>query len=185
VIRFHVPSGATVSFLDVVETDWLVGSGDGTLFRLSREGRLLARLRVGSGALVCLRDCSQQVVAVCSYPVAFPAPPNLWFVDAPAPVPLPDQYPWPDHLRGSYGSYLLAHRPRGRDLALIDETGALAVQLHCPRPISSICVADGALLLAAGALICLEIDGLSPLTRTRTWRPPFTPGDSSQPRASS
>ena len=48
-----------------------------------------------------------------------------------------------DHLPGSDGSYLLAHRPRGRDLGLIDETGAPAVQLRCPRPISSLCVADG------------------------------------------
>jgi len=103
-----------------------------------------------------------------------PAPPNLWFVDAPAPVCLPDQYPWPDHLRGSYGSYLLAHRPRGRNLALIDESGALAVELRCPRPITSLCVTDGTLVLTAGSLICLEIAGLSPLTRTRTWRPPFT-----------
>jgi hypothetical protein len=181
VIRFCFPSAATVSFLDVVDDDWLVGSGDGTLFRLSSAGRLVARVRVGIGALFCVRDCSQQVVAVCSYPVAFPPPPNLWFVDAPAPVRLPDQYPWPDHLLGSYGSYLLAHRPRGRDLGLISETGQLAVQLRCPRAISSVCVADGALVLAAGALICLEIDGLSPLTRTRIWRPPFTPDGSHQP----
>jgi hypothetical protein len=163
-----------VSFLDVVDTDWLVGSGDGTLFRLSSEGRLVARVRVGIGALFCVRDCSRQVVAVCSYPVTGRPQPNLWFVDAPAPVPLPDQYPWPDHLLGSYGRYLLAHRPRGRDLGLIDETGALAVQLRCPRPSSSVCAAEGVLVLTAGALICLEIDGLSPLTRTRIWQPPFT-----------
>jgi hypothetical protein len=87
-------------------------------------------------------------------------------------------------LLGSYGNYLLAHRPRGRDLSLIDETGRLAVQLRCPRPITSLCVAEGALLLCAGALICLEIDGLSPLTRTRTWRPPFTPDAAHQPTAS-
>jgi hypothetical protein len=180
-IRSHFPSAATVSFLDVVDTDWLVGSGDGTLLRLSSEGRLLARMRVGIGALFCVRDRSQQVVAVCSYPVAFPPPPNLWFVDAPAPVRLPDQYPWPDHLLGSYGSYLLAHRPRGRDLGLIDESGALAVQLRCPRAVTSLCVAEGALVLAAGALICLEIDGLSPFTRTRIWRPPFTRDGSHQP----
>jgi hypothetical protein len=180
-IRFHFPSAATVSFLDVVDTDWLVGSGDGTLFRLSSEGRLVARVRVWIGALFRVRDCSQQVVAVCSYPVAFPPPPNLWFVDAPAPVRLPDQYPWPDHLLGSYGRYLLAHRPRGRDLGLIDETGQLAVQLRCPRAITSVCVAEGALVLAAGALICLEIDGLSPLTRTRIWQPPFTRDGSDQP----
>jgi hypothetical protein len=181
VIRFHFPSAATVSFLDVVDTDWLVGSGDGTLFRLSSEGRLVARVRVGIGALFCLRDCSQQVVAVCSYPVTGRSQPNLWFVDAPAPVRLPDQYPWPDHLQGSYGNYLLAHRPRGRHLGLIDETGQLAVQLRCPRAITSVCVAEGALLLAAGALICLQIDGLSPLTRTRIWRPPFTRDGSHQP----
>jgi hypothetical protein len=66
----------------------------------------------------------------------------------------------------SYGSSLLAPRPRGRDLGLIDESGRLAVQLRFPRAITSVCVADGALVLAAGALICLEIDGLSPLTRT-------------------
>ena len=119
-------------------------------------------------------DSSPAVVAFCSYPVATCSQPNLWFVDAGAPVSLPDQYPWPDHLLGSYGSYLLAHRPRGRDLGLIDESGRLAVQLRCPRAITSICVAEGALLIAAGALICLEIDGLSPLMRTRVWRPPFT-----------
>src|SRR5256886_7756748 len=55
-----------------------------------------------------------------------------------------------------FRSYLLAHRPHGRGLGLIDETGALAVQLRCPRPISSLCVADGVLVLAAGALICLD-----------------------------
>src|SRR5439155_3291755 len=86
----------------------------------------------------------------------------------------PEQYTWPDHLLGSYGTYLLAHRPRARDLRLIDESGALAVQLRCPRAITSIAVAEGVLVLAAGALICLEIDGLSPLTRTRIWQPPFT-----------
>ena len=181
VIRFCFPSAATVSFLDVVDSDWLVGSGDGTLFRLNGEGRLVAHVRVGIGALFSVRDYSGQLVAVCSYPVTGRSPPNLWFVDAPAPVRLPEQYPWPDHLRGSYGSYLLAHRPRGRDLGLIDETGALAVQLRCPRPISSLCVAEGVLVLAAGALICLEIDGLSPLTRTRIWQPPFTRHGSQQP----
>lgn len=95
VIRFHFPSAPTVSFLDVVDTDWLVGSGDGTLFRLSSEGRLVARVRVGIGALFCVRDCSQEVIAVCSYPVAFPPPPNLWFVDAPAPVLSPTSTPGP------------------------------------------------------------------------------------------
>jgi hypothetical protein len=181
VLRFSFPSAATVSFLDVGDGDWLVGGSGGMLFRLSSEGRLVTRVRLGIGALFCLRDSSQAVVAFCSYPVAFPPPPNLWFVDAPAPVRLPDQYPWPDHLLGSYGSFLLAHRPRGRDLGLIDESGALAMQLRCPRAITSICVAEGALVLAAGALICLEIDGLSPLTRTRTWRPPFTRDGSHQP----
>jgi hypothetical protein len=39
-------------------------------------------------------------------------------------------------------------------------------------------------VLAAGALICLEIDGLSPLTRTRIWRPPFTRGGFREPTAS-
>jgi hypothetical protein len=180
VIRFIVPSLATVSFLAVVENDWLVGAGDGRLFRLSNQGRPIAQLRVGSGALFCVRDSANQVVAVCSYPVAGRSPPNLWFVDAPAPVRLPDEYPWPDHLLGSYGNYLLAHRPRARDLGLIDESGALAVQLSCPRAITSLSVADGVLVLAAGALICLEIDGLSPLTRTRTWQPPFTEVVSSQ-----
>jgi len=170
VIRFVVPSAATASFLAVVEDDWLVGSGDGRLFRLSNRGRQVARMRVGLGALFCVRDCAQQVVAVCSYPVAGRSPPNLWFVEAPAPVRLPEQYPWPDHLIGSYGNYLLAHRPRARDLALIDESGALAVQLRCPRAITSICAAEGTLVLAAGALICLEIDGLSPLTQTRIWQ---------------
>jgi hypothetical protein len=106
---------------------------------------------------------------------------DLWFVDAPAPVRLPDQYPWPDHLIGSYGDYLLAHRPRGRTLGLIDESGALAVQLRCPRAITSLCVAQGVLVLAAGALICLEIDGLSPLQRARVWRPPFTRGGFHEP----
>jgi DnaJ domain len=182
VIRFSVPSVAAVSFLDIVEDDWLVGGGNGRLFRLSSRGRLVARLRVGLGALFCLRDCAQQVVAVCSYPVAGRPQPNLWFVDAPAPVRLPEEYPWPDHLIGSYGHYLLAHRPRARYLGLIDETGALAVQLRCPRAITSIAVADGVLVLAAGALICLEIDGLFPLTRTRIWQPPFTRDGSHQPR---
>jgi hypothetical protein len=42
VIRFHIPSAATISSLDVVDTDWLVGSGDGTVFRLSNQGRLVA-----------------------------------------------------------------------------------------------------------------------------------------------
>jgi hypothetical protein len=182
VIRFSFPSVATVAFLDVVDDDWLVGGGDGRLFRLSSEGRLVARLRVGSGALFHVRDCAQEVVAVCSYPVAGRSPPNTWFVDAPAPVRLPDQYPWPDHLIGSYGDYLFAHRPRGRTLGLIDESGALAVQLCCPRAITSLCVAEGALVLAAGSLICLEIDGLSPLRRTRVWRPPFTRGGFDEPR---
>jgi DnaJ domain len=183
VIRFVVASGATVSFLDIVEDDWLVGSGDGRLFRLSSRGRQVARVRVGLGALFGVRDCAQQVVAVCSYPVAGRSQPNLWFVDAPAPVQLPEQYPWPNHLIGSYGNYLLAHRPRARDLALIDESGALALQLRCPRAITSICVADGVLVLAAGALICLEIDGLSPLIRTRIWQPPFTGNGSHQTTA--
>jgi hypothetical protein len=172
-IRFIIPSMATVSFLAVVEDDWLVGGG-GRLFRLSRRSRQVARLQVGLGELFCVRDCAQRVVAVCSYPVTDRSPPNLWFVDAPAPVRLPEQYPWPDHLLGSYGTYLLAHRPRARHLALIDESGALALQLRCPRAITSICVADGVLVLAAGALICLEIDGLSPLTHTRIWQRPFT-----------
>jgi hypothetical protein len=182
VIRFSFPSAAPIAFLDVVDEDWLVGGGDGRLFRLSSEGRLVARLRVGSGALFHVLDCAQVVVAVCSYPVAGHSPPNLWFVDAPAPVRLPDQYPWPDHLVGSYGDYLLAYRPRGRDLGLIDESGALAVQLCCPRAITSLCVAEGALVLAAGALICLEIDGLSPLLRRRVWRPPFTRAGFDEPR---
>jgi hypothetical protein len=181
-VRFSFPSAAPIAFLDVVDDDWLVGGGDGRLFRLSSEGRLVARVRVGSSALFHVRDCAQEVVAVCSYPVAGRSQPNLWFVDAPAPVRLPAQYPWPDHLIGSYGDYLLAHRPRGRDLGLIDESGALAVQLCCPRAITSLCVAEGALVLAAGALICLEIDGLSPLQRARVWRPPFTRGDFDEPR---
>jgi hypothetical protein len=175
-LRFHVPSAASVSFLDAVEGDWVVGGSGGTLYRLSRDGRLLARVRLGRGAVFPIRDSSPALVGFCSYPVALPAPPNLWFVDADGPVRLPDAYPWPDHLRGSYGSYLLAQRPRARDLGLIDESGRLAIQLRCPRPISSICVAGGVLLLAAGALICLEIDGLAPLARTRIWRPPFTGG---------
>jgi hypothetical protein len=182
VIRFSFPSVATVAFLDVVDDDWLVGGGDGRLYRLSSEGRLVARVRVGSGALFHVRDCAKEVVAVCSYPVAGRSPPNTWFVDAPAPVRLPDQYPWPDHLIGSYGDYLFAHRPGGRTLGLIDESGALAVQLCCPRAITSLCVAEGALVLAAGALICLEIDGLSPLRRTRIWKPPFTRGGFHEPR---
>jgi hypothetical protein len=132
-IRFSFPSAATVSFLDVVDDDWLVGGGDGRLYRLSGEGRLVARVRVGSSALFHVRDCAQEVVAVCCYPVAGRSPPNLWFVDAPAPVRLPDQYPWPDHLIGSYGDYLLAQRPHGRTLGLIDESGALAVQLRRAR----------------------------------------------------
>jgi DnaJ-domain-containing protein 1 len=180
VIRFVIRSAATVSFLAAVEGDWLVGASAGSLFRLSSEGRLIGRVRVGRGALFLLRDSSQAVVGFCSYPLAGRPQPNLWFVDADAPVFLPDQYPWPDHLHGSYGSYLLSHRPRARDLGLIDESGRLAIQVRCPRPISSVCVAEGALVLAAGALICLEIDGLSPLTRTRTWRPPFA-RDGSQP----
>ena len=148
---------------------------------MSGEGRLVARARIGIGALFRVQDQSQQVVAFCSYPVAGRSQPNLWFVDQPTPTRLPDQYPGPDHLHGSYGSYLLAHRPRGRHLGLIDESGRLAVQLRCPRPISSVCVAEGALVLAAGALICLELNGLSPLTRTRIWRPPFTHERSHQP----
>jgi DnaJ domain len=183
VIRFHLPSLATVSSLDVVDTDWLVGSGAG-LFRLTTEGRLVAHVRIAIGAVLAIHDASQAVVAFCAQPVAFRPQPNLWFVDASAPVRLPDQYPWPDHLLGSYGNYLLAHRPRGRDLGLIDETGRIAVQLRCPRPITSICVTEGALLFTAGALICLEIDGLSPLTRVRIWRPPFTRGGFHQPTAS-
>ena len=172
-IRFSF-SGATVSFLDTVDRDWLVGGDTGTLFRLTSDGRLVARVKIGSGALFCLRDSSQRVVAFCSYPPAVNSEPNLWFVDAAAPVSLPDRYCWPDYLRGSYGGYLLSHRPRGRDLALIDESGQLAVELRCPRAITSIAVAQGVLVLAAGALICLEVDGLSPLTRTRIWRAPFT-----------
>jgi DnaJ domain len=182
VIRFSFPSAAAVSFLDVVDDDWLVGGGDGRLFRLSSAGRLVARVRVGSSALFHVRDCAQEVVAVCSYPVAGRSPPNLWFVDAPAPVRLPDQYPYPDHLIGSFGDYLLAQRPRGRTLGLIDESGALAVQLCCPRAITSLCVAEGTLVFAAGALICLEIDGLSPLQRKRVWQPPFTRGGFHEPR---
>jgi hypothetical protein len=184
VVRFCIPSLVTVSSLDVVDTDWLVGSGVGTVFRLSSQGRLVARARIATGAIFPMRDCSQAVVAFCSYPVAFRSQPHLWFVDAPVPVSLPDEYPWPDHVLGSYGSLLLAHRPRGRDLGLIDESGALVVQLRCPRPITSLCVAEGALVLAAGALICLEIDGLSPLQRTRIWRPPFTGAGFHEPRAS-
>jgi hypothetical protein len=182
VVRFSFPSAAPFSFLEVVDDDWLVGGGDGRLFRLSSEGKLVAHLRVGIGGLFHLRDCAQEVVAVCSYPVAGHSQSNLWFVDAPAPVRLPDQYPWPDHLIGSYGNYLLAHRPRDRTLGLIDESGSLAVELRCPRAITSLCVAEGVLVLAAGALICLEIDGLSPLQRRRVWRPPFTRGGFDEPR---
>jgi DnaJ domain len=182
VVRFSFPSAAPISFLDVVDDDWLVGGGDGRLFRLSSAGRLVARVRVWSSALFDVLDCAQEVVAVCCYPVAGRSPPNLWFVDAPAPVRLPDQYPYPDHLIGSFGDYLLAQRPRGRDLGLIDESGALAVQLCCPRAITSLCVTEGVLVLAAGSLICLEIDGLSPLQRTRVWRPPFTRGGFHEPR---
>jgi hypothetical protein len=138
-------------------------------------------VRIATGAIFPIHDSSQAVVAFCSYPVATRSQPNLWFVDAPAPVQLPSQYPWPDHLLGSYGNYLLAHRPRGRDLGLIDESGRLAVQLRCPRAITSIGVTEGALVLAAGALICLQVDGLSPLRRTRIWRPPFTRDGSHQP----
>jgi DnaJ domain/PQQ enzyme repeat len=173
-IRYCLPPLLTVSFLDGADSDWLVGSSGGTLYRLSSRGRLVARVRLGSGAVFPIRDCTQTVVAICSYPIAGRSQPNLWFVDAPAPVRLCDPYPWPDHLRGSYGSYLLAQRPHGRTLGLIDESGALAVQLRCPRPIRSVCAAEGALVVAAGALICLEIDGLSPLTRSRVWQPPFT-----------
>jgi hypothetical protein len=181
VLRFRFPSAATVSSLDVIDTDWLVGSGAGTVFRVTNQGRLVARVRIATGAIFPIHDSSQAVVAFCSYPVATRSQPNLWFVDAPAPVQLPSQYPWPDHLLGSYGNYLLAHRPRGRDLGLIDESGRLAVQLRCPRAITSIGVTEGALVLAAGALICLQVDGLSPLRRTRIWRPPFTRDGSHQP----
>jgi hypothetical protein len=182
-IRFSFPSPAKVSFLAAVERDWLVGGGNGTLYRLTSQGRLVARVRIGSGALFCLRDSSGQVVAFCSYPDASNSQPNLWFVDADAPVSLPDRYRWPDYLRGSYGSYLLSHRPRGRDLALIDESGRLALELRCPRAITSIAVSEGVLVLAAGALICLEVDGLSPLTRTRIWRQPFTRDGSHEPQS--
>jgi hypothetical protein len=180
-LRFSFPSTAIVSFLAALDEDWLVGASDGTLFRLTSEGRLLARVRIGSGALFCLRDASDQVVAFCSYPLAVNSEPNLRFVDADEPVSLPDRYRWPDFLRCSYGSYLLSHRPRGRDLALIDESGRLAVELRCPRAITSFAIAEGVLVLAAGALICLEIDGLSPLTRKRIWRPSFTRDGSHQP----
>lgn len=184
VIRFSFPPLATASFLDVVEDDWLVGSGAGRLFRLSREGRLVARIQITTGAVFPVRDCARAVVAFCSYPVATRPEPNLWFVDAPAPVRLCDQYPYPDQLVGSFGSFLLAHRRRAPHLGLIDESGQLLVQLRCPRAISSVCVAEGALVLAAGTLICLEIDGLSPLRRTRIWRPPFTRGGFHEPTVS-
>jgi hypothetical protein len=107
-------------------------------------------VRIATGAIFPIHDSSQAVVAFCSYPVATRSQPNLWFVDAPAPVQLPSQYPWPDHLLGSYGNYLLAHRPRGRDLGLIDESGRLAVQLRCPRAITSICVTEVIWLTKAG-----------------------------------
>jgi DnaJ domain len=87
--RFHIPSAATVSSLDIVETDWLVGSGDGTLFRLSNQGRLVARVRIATGAVFPVRDSSQAVVAFCTSPVAFCSQPNLWFVDAHAPFDSP------------------------------------------------------------------------------------------------
>jgi hypothetical protein len=170
VIRFSFPSLAPAFFLGVVEEDWLVGSGAGRLFRLSREGRLLAHVQMSIGSVFPVRDCSGAIVAFCSYPVATHAEPNLWFVDAPAPVRL--DYP-PDWLLGSYGSLLLGHRPRSTDLAVFDERGQLVVHLRCPRAITSVCVAEGTLLLAAGTLIGLDIDGLSPLQRTRIWRPPF------------
>ena len=95
VIRFHFPSAATVSSLDAVDPDWLVGSGDGTVFRLSNQGRLLARIRVATGAIFPIHDRSQAVVAFCTYPVSFCSQPNLWFVDAPAPVRLPTSTPGP------------------------------------------------------------------------------------------
>src|SRR5207247_7366905 len=113
VIRFHFPSAATVSCLNVVDTDWLVGSGGGTVFRLTNQGRLVARVRIATGAVFPVRDSSQAVVAFCTYPVAFCSQPNLWFVDAHAPVRLPDQYPWPDPLVGASGTYLPAPRPPG------------------------------------------------------------------------
>jgi hypothetical protein len=171
VIRFCFPSLAPAFFLGVVEEDWLVGSGAGRLFRLSRQGRLLAHVQLSSGSVFPVRDCCGAIVAFCSYPGHNDPEPNLWFVDAPAPVRL--QYP-PDWLLGSYGSLLLGHQPRSAYLALFDESGQLVVHVRCPRPISSVCVANGTLLLAAGALICLDIDGLSPPQRTRVWRPPFT-----------
>jgi DnaJ-like protein len=183
-IRFFFPSPATVSFLAAREDEWLVGGSEGTLFRLSSGGKLRARVRVGQGALFPLRDRSGQIVALSSYPLAGSSQPNLWFVDADAPVSLPDRYRWPDYLRGSYGSFVLSMRPRTRDLALIDECGRLAVELCCPRAITSIAVAEGALVLAAGALICLEVDGLAPLIRTRVWRPPFAGAGFHEPTSS-
>jgi hypothetical protein len=49
VIRFHFPSAATVSSLDAVDTDWLVGSGDGTVFRLIRQTERLVPDLVAPG----------------------------------------------------------------------------------------------------------------------------------------
>jgi DnaJ domain len=86
VVRFSFPSVATVAFLDVVDDDWLVGGGDGRLYRLSSEGRLVARLRVGSGALFHVRDCAQEVVAVCFYPVARRSPPSGCPTSTPGPT---------------------------------------------------------------------------------------------------
>jgi hypothetical protein len=132
-----------------------------------------AQQRGGIGALFCVRDCAQGVVAVCSYSVAFPPPPNLWFVDAPAPSVSPTGTRGPTTCSAATAvTCSPSDARRGRDLGLIDETGRLAVQLRCPRAITSVCVAEGALVLAAGALILPRGRRLSPLTRTRIWRHP-------------
>jgi len=78
--------------------------------------------------------------------VAFGSQPKLWFVDAPAPVYLPEKYQCPFTFIGSYGEYVVAHRRGDRHVGLITSSGDLAVQVRCPRSITDVQVAEEALV---------------------------------------
>jgi hypothetical protein len=74
----------------------------------------------------------------------------------------------------------------GRLISELNPAGFEAFdELQLPAHGQSVAARGSALMLAAGAPICLEIDGLSPLTRTRIWWPPFTPDSSHQPNSGS
>jgi hypothetical protein len=166
-IRVGFGFGTSVSFLCSDDGDWLVGTSGGEVFRLNDQGQVIARARLArSGHTVPVLDAAKRVAGVA-------AQGKLWFVDAALPVDLPDAYRWPFSLCGSFGRYVVAYRSNERHLGLIDRSGQLALRVETPRRLTSFCVGENALILVAGALICLDVEGLSPTGKPRTRRAPF------------